>query len=81
MLCKSTTRSSHIMFRGLQTNSLCNNPSDTAFLINVPEYNLQQLLMYENLLIMIMYRHTYMGIWVLTADDYESYCLMWHCVV
>jgi hypothetical protein len=25
MLPKSTTRSSHVMFRGLQTNLLCNN--------------------------------------------------------
>jgi hypothetical protein len=30
MLCKPTTRFSHIMFRGLQSNPLCTNPSDTA---------------------------------------------------
>jgi hypothetical protein len=41
----------NIMFRGLQTNSLCNNPSHTT-------YFLEWLPLYENLLIMIMYRHT-----------------------
>jgi hypothetical protein len=30
MLCKPTTRFSHVMFRALQSNSLCNNPTDTA---------------------------------------------------
>jgi hypothetical protein len=49
MLCKPMIRSLHVMFRGLEMNSHCNYPSDTAC------YFFGKLPMKGNLLIMIMY--------------------------